>query len=597
MYTEDPKTNSSQETEEEQYALDDARRVKVLSPSMMVFKRFVRNKLAIVGFIILVIIFTFSFIGPLFSPYSIAQLFTHDSYEWKTYATGRYNTDPNYMIAEGEEFPAGARSQFLLAVSGKTGGKTLEIGDTVPFEYNKTNYTVTVLDIRGGKPVYSIGSARFVASALLGKINKIDPEFDTPEIREALTARAADKKAKETTLKVGDYTFNISAVAKETVFELAGEESVLVAYDTFLPLEKEYEPLTKSFAFVKKVYEAAGNNESSFEYDGKTFEVQETESETELLVGGTPVMLVSDIAFGTYQVGTELSSDFLIQTSDAIRTNTVNFSFVNSQGEDTNARINLVNGNYYVETAQKTQLLMVTEPPSKEHLLGTDLYGMDLITRLMYGGRVSLMVGFVVIFFETFLGVILGGISGYFGGWTDTLLMRLVDLVNAIPFYPTIIIIGSILDHLKVGATARLFLLMVVIGILGWTGIARVVRGQILSLREQDFMVATEATGIRTSRRIFRHLVPNVMPLLIVNATMGLGGVILLEATLGFLGLGVKYPMASWGSIINQATDMHVMTTAWWIWIPAGALILTTVLGFNFVGDGLRDAFDPKMKR
>ena len=222
---------------------------------------------------------------------------------------------------------------------------------------------------------------------------------------------------------------------------------------------------------------------------------------------------------------------------------------------------------------------------------------MDLMTRLMYGGRVSLMVGFVVIFFETFLGVILGGISGYFGGWTDTLLMRLVDLVNAIPFYPTIIIIGSVLDHLKVGATARLFLLMVVIGLLGWTGIARVVRGQILSLREQDFMIATEATGIRTSRRIFRHLVPNVMPLLIVNATMGLGSVILLEATLGFLGLGVKYPMASWGSIINQATDMHVMTTAWWIWIPAGALILTTVLGFNFVGDGLRDAFDPKMKR
>ena len=239
----------------------------------------------------------------------------------------------------------------------------------------------------------------------------------------------------------------------------------------------------------------------------------------------------------------------------------------------------------------------MTDAPSKDHPLGTDNFGMDLMTRLMYGGRVSLMVGFVVIFFETFLGVILGGISGYFGGWTDTLLMRLVDLVNAIPFYPTIIIIGSVLDHLKVGATARLFLLMVVIGLLGWTGIARVVRGQILSLREQDFMIATEATGIRTSRRIFRHLVPNVMPLLIVNATMGLGSVILLEATLGFLGLGVKYPMASWGSIINQATDMHVMTTAWWIWIPAGALILTTVLGFNFVGDGLRDAFDPKMKR
>ena len=595
MNTEEVKSNSPQE--EEHYALDDARRVKVLSPSMMVFKRFIRNKLAIVGFVILVVMFTFSFIGPLFSPYSIAQLFTHDSFEWKTYATGRYNSDPRYIVAEETEFPTSARNQLLLAISGKKGGKQLKTGDAVTFEDKGTTYTLTVLDAEGDHPVYAIASSRFVASAMLGKISKIDPEFDTPEIREALTARAADKKAKETTLEVGDYTFRVSSVAKETKFELAGDDSVLVTYDSFLPLSKEYESLASNFAFIERLYEATGTNEKSFVFDGKTFEVLEKEKETELCVNGEPVMLVSDIAFGAFQVGTELSSDFLVKTSEAIRTNTVYFTFTDAQGEETSARINLVNGNYYIETAQKTQLLLVTDAPSKEHLLGTDNFGMDLLTRLMYGGRVSLMVGFVVIFFETFLGVILGGVSGYFGGWTDTALMRLVDLVNAIPFYPTIIIIGSVLDHLKVGATARLFLLMVVIGLLGWTGIARVVRGQILSLREQDFMIATEATGIRTSRRIFRHLVPNVMPLLIVNATMGLGSVILLEATLGFLGLGVKYPMASWGSIINQATDMHVMTTAWWIWIPAGALILTTVLGFNFVGDGLRDAFDPKMKR
>lgn len=597
MNKEEERKNTTPGTEEPRLALDDARRVKVLSPSMMVFKRFVRNKLAIVGFFILVVMFVFSFIGPLFSPYEIAQLFTYDSYEWKTYATGRYNSDPTYLIAEGTQFPSSARSQFLLAVSGKTGGKKLKVGESVTFDSDKTTYTVTVLDEKDGKPVYSIGSDRFVASALLGKINKIDPEFDTPEIRDALTARAKEKMNKETTLEVGDYVFRISMVAKEMIFELGGEPNVLVSYDAFHALEKDYEPLTSSFAFAKAVYEASGNQQETFDYDGRTFTILETPIGTELQVEGTSVILISDINFGAFQVGTELSSDFLIQSTNAIRTNLINYSFVNDKGEETNARINLVNGNYYVETAQPTQLLLVTDPPSREHPLGTDSFGMDLLTRLMYGGRVSLMVGFVVIFFETFIGVILGGISGYFGSWTDTFLMRLVDLVNAIPFYPTIIIIGSVLDHLKVGATARLFLLMVVIGILGWTGIARVVRGQILSLREQDFMVATEATGIRTSRRIFRHLVPNVMPLLIVNATMGLGSVILLEATLGFLGLGVKYPMASWGSIINQATDMHVMTNAWWIWIPAGLLILTTVLGFNFVGDGLRDAFDPKMKR
>ena len=234
---------------------------------------------------------------------------------------------------------------------------------------------------------------------------------------------------------------------------------------------------------------------------------------------------------------------------------------------------------------------------STEHWLGLDNNGMDLFTRLMYGGRVSLMVGFVVIFLEVVIGIIVGGISGFFGGIVDTALMRFVDLFNSIPFYPMVLIFGSVMDTLEVQPMVRIFLLMAILGLLGWTGVARLVRGQILSLREQDFMVATEATGIRTSRRIFKHLVPNVMPLMIVYASSGLGGIIITEATLGFLGLGIKYPLASWGSIINTASDAFVMTNYWFMWIPAGLLILLTVLGFNFVGDGLRDAYDPKMKR
>ena len=236
-------------------------------------------------------------------------------------------------------------------------------------------------------------------------------------------------------------------------------------------------------------------------------------------------------------------------------------------------------------------------PPSAEHPLGTDDHGMDVLTRLMYGGRISLMVGFIVMILENIIGIIIGGISGYFGGWVDTLLMRFVDLFNSIPYYPMMIIAGAIMDSFEVNPYLRLYMMMALMGIMGWTGVARVVRGQILSLREQDFMVATEATGIKVSRRIFRHLVPNVMPLLIVQATMGLGSIILTEATLSFLGLGIKYPLASWGTIINSSSNIYVMTNCWYLWIPAGLLIVLTVLGFNFVGDGLRDAFDPKMKR
>ena len=235
--------------------------------------------------------------------------------------------------------------------------------------------------------------------------------------------------------------------------------------------------------------------------------------------------------------------------------------------------------------------------PSKAHWLGTDVNGMDMLTRLMYGGRVSLVIGFIVVLIEAGIGVVLGGVSGYCGGWVDNLIMRIVDIFYCIPSMPVIIILGAAMDAMRVDPQIRMVYLMLILGFLGWPGIARLVRGQILSLREQEFMTATEACGIRASRRIFRHLIPNVIPQLIVTCTMSLGSTIIMEATLSFLGLGVKFPFASWGNIISDVNDAFVMTHYWFIWIPAGICLLISVLGFNFVGDGLRDAFDPKMKR
>lgn len=236
-------------------------------------------------------------------------------------------------------------------------------------------------------------------------------------------------------------------------------------------------------------------------------------------------------------------------------------------------------------------------PPSRAHPLGTDKNGMDMLTRLMYGGRVSLVIGFTVVLISGVLGVIFGGLSGYFGGWTDNLIMRLVDIFYCIPSTPLLIILGAAMDGMRLPSRLRILLLILVLGFLGWPSIARMVRGQILSLREQEFMTATESCGLRTSRRIFRHLIPNVIPQLIVTCTMSLGSTILTEATLSFLGLGIKFPFASWGNIMNDVTNAHVLTSYWFVWIPAGVCLMLAVLGFNFVGDGLRDAFDPRMKR
>ena len=254
-------------------------------------------------------------------------------------------------------------------------------------------------------------------------------------------------------------------------------------------------------------------------------------------------------------------------------------------------------GEYVINCDQVNFIINMFDAPSGAHILGTDGDGFDVLARIMYGGRISLMVGFVVVFIETFLGVIMGGLAGYYGGWVDNLIMRLVDIFYCLPSLPIMIILGAMMDAMRMDTYIRLIIMMAALGIMGWAGVARLVRGQILSLREQEFMVATEATGIKVRARIFHHLVPNVMPQLIVTATMGIGGVILTESTLSFLGLGVKHPLATWGTIINSVSSASAMAHYAFIWIPVGLLICLTVIAFNFVGDGLRDAYDPKSKR
>ena len=259
-----------------------------------------------------------------------------------------------------------------------------------------------------------------------------------------------------------------------------------------------------------------------------------------------------------------------------------------------------VNGQTYTlrqttETTLKDNLL---SPPSADHLLGTDNEGYDIFVRLMYGGRISLTVSFIAVILITILGVILGGIAGYFGGWIDNLIMRICDILMCLPGVPILLIISTILDASDIDSKYRIYLLMIYLTFISWTGTARLVRGQILSLREQEYMVAAEAMGYSTSRKIFKHLVPNVMPQLIVQMSLSLGSMILYEATLSYLGLGVKAPYAAWGTMINIiSTNMDILQNHWYVWVPAGVCIVIAVLGFNFVGDGLRDALDPKARR
>jgi peptide/nickel transport system permease protein len=230
------------------------------------------------------------------------------------------------------------------------------------------------------------------------------------------------------------------------------------------------------------------------------------------------------------------------------------------------------------------------DTPSAVHPLGLDQLGRDVASRLIYASRISLSVGVVAVSIYVVIGTILGSIAGFYGGKVDLLLTRLADMFLSFPQIMLILVIVSVVGP-------SIWNIMVVLGLLGWPPVFRIVRGQFLSLRDQDFVQAGRAMGARDSRLIFKHILPNSLGPILVSATFGTANAILTEASLSFLGLGVQPPQASWGNLLINAQSITVIEKMPWLWVPPGAMILLSVLAINFVGDGLRDALDPRLKR
>lgn len=234
----------------------------------------------------------------------------------------------------------------------------------------------------------------------------------------------------------------------------------------------------------------------------------------------------------------------------------------------------------YVDLSQAEQ------PPSAHHLLGTDLAGRDVLSRTIFGGQVSLVVAFVAVTISTTLGTLLGVVSGYYGGWVDSVIGRLVDTLMAFPSFVLIITVASVLGP-------SLLNTMLIIGLLGWTGLYRLVRAQVFSLREMDYVVAAKSMGVSDWMLVTRHLIPNTLAPVIVSTAFGIGGAILTESSLSFLGLGVLPPTSTWGTMLNELQGLYYVQSTPWLWVPPGLAIMLTVLSVNFLGDGLLKALNP----
>jgi len=227
-------------------------------------------------------------------------------------------------------------------------------------------------------------------------------------------------------------------------------------------------------------------------------------------------------------------------------------------------------------------------PPSAEHWCGTDTLGRDVFSRLLYGARISLLVGFVAVGIALLVGTILGSISGYAGGTWDNIIMRWTDMVLC---FPTFFLILAVIAFLE----PSIWNIMIIIGLTSWMGVTRLVRAEFLSLREREFILAAKSIGTPPLRLIWSYLLPNAMGPLLVSAVLGIAGAVLIESGLSFLGLGVQPPTASWGNMLTEGKDN--IQIAWWLSVYPGLAILVTVLGYNLLGEGLRDVFDPRLER
>ena len=229
----------------------------------------------------------------------------------------------------------------------------------------------------------------------------------------------------------------------------------------------------------------------------------------------------------------------------------------------------------------------VLEGPSTAHLLGTDNLGRDVLSRMIWGSRISLKVGFVAVGIATLIGVFFGAVAGYYGGWVDAVIMRFVDLMLCFPAFFLILAVIAILEP-------SIWNIMIVIGVTGWMGVARLVRAEFLTLKGREFVLAAKALGANDGRIIFGHVLPNAMAPVLVSATLGVAGAILTESALSFLGIGVQPPTPSWGNILTEGKDN--ISIAWWLSLYPGLAILVTVLGYNLLGEGIRDSLDPRLR-
>lgn len=603
-------------------------RTKIESPWTVSFRRLKKNKMALVSLIILVVLSTFAIIAPVVTPFHYNEgnmpagnmpwrLDVYE-YDWElpeegvsgSYITVRPNDHTIHFLDDNGKFvfKEEQKSQVSTAddpemkrvylslhdevepstftvksdVTGKTymfRGDDFTLREVIQVEGNFMDF---VADIESVEYDFENAYAKYEAHGDVIEVNfadSVNPTFIVNGLEYLLNEDLSFHS-----IKVNDTTYYTIRDDKEVAIVNVDGETVTVT-ERVAPVEVNAEEQYVRYEINGDVIELAQKKMglktvSVITYNGTVHNEESANRRTDALEEED----ISDSVSAEYK---QLQKDHDKFNKLADRKKT--YAIYHMNGQEMFVDWSEEDEKDLITITADGELLEQEKQGNKSYILGTDKIGRCIYTRLVYGGRISLSVGLVATTINVFLGLLIGSISGYYGGMIDSIIMRLTEVVMAFPFLLICITMSVILGP-------SIYNVMLIIGLLGWPGISRMIRAQILSLREQEFMEAATALGIKDSNKITRHLWPNVMAMIIVYATLGMSGAILSEAGLSFLGLGVQPPKASWGNMLSNLTQKQIESMPW-LWIPAGLAIFVTVMSFNILGDGLRDALDPKLKK
>ena len=617
---------SKELTDDEKFAVE-----KIESPSMMAVKAFFRRKLAVVALITLTCMFLLVFIGPIFVPMDL------------TYTDAlQANIAPNYTFLNIPEELAGnvkdvnGYSNFTVGVSND---KKLYIWGMT--ENNLTNIDLAQFPeeiVDGNVAFAAAGSDHIIAITTGGKVvgwgNKTNGQYGALkegdeqfyiQMPNRMLTGAIDYR--EVQQLVCGYQATAIVMKDGTVYAWGNKNTLLsleelatsakmntnvqkVAFSNFyaIVLLKDGTVTggqTLSFMGTTCYSTKDGKQPDLRVYlkDKKVVDIAATDNCYALVLEDGNIVTFGADRYGETKAPAPAAGEKYVSVTSGTRhfvattdKGTV-YAWGHNDGGQTN--INGAKADKVFTGAKQTYLVnendQVTEKSGfRGYLFGTDNRGRDILTRIIHGGKMTMTIGAVAVIVSTIIAIIIGCVSGYFGGWVDMLLMRITEICSSIPFLPFAMMLSYVIRTQPIDETTRIFIIMCILGLLSWTGLARMIRAQVLAEREKEFVIAAQSMGIKESRIAFKHILPNVASIILVNLTLDFAGCMLTESSLSYLGFGVQQPQPTWGNMLYGANNSIVIQNYWWQWVFPAIFLAIATISINIIGDALRDVLDPK---